>query len=93
VGVVVTVLEAHFVGVPVRVRSIAMRVLVLDVIVLMRVVRMVVPLLPVRVLMIVGCAVFVLWIHLCPPVSSSTLLVLRSRREIERIIGSPCRHW
>ena len=61
--VVVTVLEAHFVGVRVRVRIMAMRVLVHDVIVLVRVMRMVVTLLTVRVLMAVRCRVVVELVH------------------------------
>ena len=81
VGVVVTVLEAHFVGVRVRVRIMAMRVLVHDVIVLVRVMRMVVTLLTVRVLMAVRCRVVVELIHILSflPFFFSALRSLRSR--------------
>ena len=62
-GVVVTVFEAHFVGVYVGVRVVTMRMLVNDVIVLMLVVGMVVDLLAMRVLMVMRCGVFVFWVH------------------------------
>ena len=63
VGVVVTVFETHCVGVHVGVRVVTMRMLVNDVIMLMLVVGMVVDLLTMRVLMVMRCAVFVLWVH------------------------------
>lgn len=62
-GVVVTVFEAHFVGVYVGVRVVTMRMFVNDVIVLMLVVGMVVDLRTMRVLMIVRCRVFVCCVH------------------------------
>jgi hypothetical protein len=64
VGVVVTVFEAHFVGMYVGVRVVTMRMLVDDVLVLMLVVGMVVDLRIMRVLMIVGCGVFVCCVHI-----------------------------
>ncbi len=63
VRVVVTVFETHCVGVHVGVRVVTVRMLVNDVIMLMLVVGMVVDLLAMRVLMVVRCAVFVLWVH------------------------------
>ena len=63
VGVVVTVFETHCVGVHVGVRAVTMRMLMNDVIMLMLVVGMVVDLLAMRVLMVMRCAVFVLWVH------------------------------
>jgi hypothetical protein len=63
VRVVVTVFETHCVGVHMGVRAVTMSILVNDVIMLMLVVGMVVDLLTMRVLMVVWCAVFVLWVH------------------------------
>ena len=63
VRVVVTVFETHCVGVRVGVRAVTVSMLVNDVIMLMLVVGMVVDLLAMRVLMVVWCAVFVLWVH------------------------------
>jgi hypothetical protein len=92
VGVVVPVLEAHLVGVPVRVRIIAMRVFVHDVVVLMRVVWVVMPLLTVRVLMVVRSSVFVELVHIPVLPSSSALLPLRSRRVVRPFSRGPFRH-
>jgi hypothetical protein len=63
VCVVVTVLEAHFVGVLVGVRVVTVRMVVYHVIVLVLVVGMVMDLLTMRVLVVMRCSVFVFLAH------------------------------
>ncbi len=85
VGVVVTVFETHCVSVQVGVGVVTMRMLVNDVIMLMVVVGMVVDLLAVRVLMVMRCAVCVLWVHFVS-------FLFRVHVRDQAISGGPFRH-